>query len=269
MGLKDAAVLKEERGLLLARIERRYKRFLADVVLEDGRGAVAHCVNTGTMRSCWEPGDPVLLRVHADPRRKLKHTLVACDRGEAWVGVDTAAPNELAFEAARLDLLPGVPRLHELRREVRYGLENSRVDLHGLDAAGGAWFIEVKNTTLREGPRVSFPDAVSARGAKHLRELQAVAESGGRAVILFLVQRGDVAAFDAARAVDPVYAETLDRAVAAGVRALPLQVQLEPDAEADGSWTLRWRLRGELPWVRVSCPDPGRPAAARKAGSGT
>jgi sugar fermentation stimulation protein A len=262
-------VLKEERGLLLARIERRYKRFLADVVLADGSGAIAHCANTGTMRSCWAPGDPVLLRVHDDPRRKLKYTLMACDRDGAWVGVDTGVPNALAFEAASRDLLPGVPRLHGLRREVRYGTENSRVDLHGLDAEGRPWFIEVKNATLREGRGVSFPDAVSARGAKHLRELQAMVAGGGRAVILFLVQRGDVETFDAARGVDPVYAETLDRAVAAGVRALALQVRLEPEAGPGGTWTLRWRLRGELPWVRVSCPDPDRPAAAPKAGSGT
>ncbi|MBK8725327.1 MAG: DNA/RNA nuclease SfsA [Holophagaceae bacterium] len=246
-------VLKEEGGLLLARIDRRYKRFLADVVLEDGTAAVAHCVNTGTMRSCWEPGDPVLLRCHDDPKRKLPYTLVACRRDKAWVGVDTAVPNALAFAAAARDLLPGVPALHDLRREVRYGHENSRVDLHGLDPERRSWFIEVKNTTLKEGRRVSFPDAVSVRGAKHLRELQAMVEEGHAAVILFLVQRGDVDRFDAARGVDPVYARALDLAAAAGVRVLPLQVALAAEPGAAGSWTLRWSLLGELPWERVQC----------------
>ncbi len=242
-------VLREEAGLVEARILRRYQRFLADVAFADGAEATVHCANTGTMRSCWAPGDRCLLRVHDDPKRKLKHTLVACAREGAWVGVDTGVPNRLAFEAAARNLLPGVPPLGDLRREVRFGRENSRVDLHGRDAAGREWFIEVKNTTLKEGPWAAFPDAVSARGAKHLRELASMAAEGHGAVILFLLQRGDVDRFDAAREVDPAYADALDRAVAAGVRALPIQVALEPEASESGV-LLRWRLVGERPWIR-------------------
>lgn len=242
-------LLREEAGLVPARILRRYKRFLADVELEDGSLAVAHCANTGTMRSCWEPGDAVLLRSHDDPKRKLNHTLVACDREGAWVGVDTGVPNALAFAAAARNLLPGVPPLRDLRREVRFGRENSRVDLHGREASGRPWFIEVKNTTLKEGPWAAFPDAVSARGAKHLRELAAMAAEGHGSVILFLLQRGDVDRFDAARDVDPAYGAALDAAAAAGVRVLPLQVGLEAALGARAG-TLRWLLLGERPWVR-------------------
>jgi sugar fermentation stimulation protein A len=123
------------------------------------------------------------------------------------------------------------------------------VDLHGREASGREWFIEVKNTTLKEGPWCTFPDAVSTRGAKHLRELSAMVAEGHGAVILFLLQRGDVDRFDAARDVDPVYGAALDEAVAAGVRALPVQVVLE--ARPGGAdLTLRWRLVGPRPWIR-------------------
>jgi sugar fermentation stimulation protein A len=233
-------VLREESGLVPARILRRYKRFLADVVLADGTEAVAHCANTG---------DTCLLRVHDDPKRKLKFTLVACQRDGTWVGVDTGVPNALAFEAAERTLLPGIPQLMDLRREVRFGKENSRVDLHGREASGREWFIEVKNTTLREGAWATFPDAVSARGAKHLRELSAMATEGHGAVILFLIQRGDVDRFDAALDVDPAYARALDESVTAGVRVLPLQAGLETIPAVEGV-TLRWRLLGPRSWIR-------------------
>jgi len=245
-------VLRLEAGLQPARILRRYKRFLADVELPDGMVAVAHCANTGAMTSCWEPGDAVLLRTHDDPRRKLPYTLLACRRGGTWVGVDTGIPNALGFELARRGLIPGLPALAALRREVRYGRENSRVDLCGTLPSGQACFIEVKNTTLREGRRVSFPDAVSARGEKHLRELQGVVEAGHQAVILFLVQRGDVDHFGAARAVDPAYARALDRAAAAGVRVVPFQVALTSTAETEGLRSLSWTARGLLPWTQFS-----------------
>jgi sugar fermentation stimulation protein A len=251
MVLREPEVLREEPGLVPARMLRRYKRFLADVALEDGTESVAHCANTGTMRSCWEPWDRCLLRVHDDPKRKLKFTLVACEREGAWVGVDTGVPNRLAYEAASRCLLPGLPPLQDLRREVRFGRENSRVDLHGREASGREWFIEVKNTTLKEGPWATFPDAVSARGAKHLRELAAMVREGHAAVILFLLQRGDVDRFDAAREIDPGYARALDEAVAAGVQPLPLQTVLEAEASSGGgSLVLRWRLLGERPWLR-------------------
>ncbi|HJU84309.1 MAG TPA: DNA/RNA nuclease SfsA [Holophagaceae bacterium] len=246
--------LIEKRGLVPGRIVQRYKRFLADVELEDGRIVTAHCTNTGSMKSCFEPGDRVLLEPAANPERKLKYTWLACEREGRWLGVETGMPNRVVAEAARRDAIPGLSGLRGVRTEVKYGLENSRIDVLAQDGEGRQVFIEVKNTTLREGAFVLFPDAVSERGAKHLRELRGMVEAGHRAAIAFFVHRTDVEAFDAARAIDPAYAAELDRAAGAGVQVLPLQVGLEagpePGPEAEGAWTLAWDLAGLLPWKR-------------------
>lgn len=236
-------------GLVEGRILKRYKRFLADVELGDGKVVTAHCTNTGTMRSCWEPEDRVLLEPSANPNRKLPCTWIACHRDGAWVGVDTGIPNQVVTEAARRDELPGLPGLREVRTEVRYGQENSRIDVLARDAAARQVFIEVKNATLKEGPWVLFPDAVSTRGTKHLRELQAMVRQGHRAALVFFVNRGDVDRFDAARAIDAAYAEELDRAAAAGVEVLPLAVGLTVRQEPEGTWAMDWELGVRLPWV--------------------
>lgn len=242
-------VLLERTGLQAATLLLRHKRFLAEVRLPDGAGTTAHCTNTGTMKSCWEPGDAVLLESAANPERKLKFTWLACRREGTWVGVDTGVPNRVVAEAARRDVLPGMEGLHAVRTEVRYGEENSRIDVVALDAEGRQVFIEVKNTTLREGGLGCFPDAVSERGRKHLRELQLMVQRGHRAAIAFFVQRGDVSGFRPAAEIDPRYAEELLRAEAAGVRVLPLRVALEAAECEDGTWSLRWSLAGLLPWV--------------------
>lgn len=155
-------------------IIKRYKRFLADVELGDGTVTVAHCTNTGTMATCWAPGDLVLLETALNPARKLPYTWLACRRDGAWVGVDTGMPNRVVAEAARRDLLPGLPGLGEVRVEQRYGEEGSRIDVLARDRDGRCVYIEVKNTTLRVADGACFPDAVTLRGAKHLRELRAM-----------------------------------------------------------------------------------------------
>jgi len=242
-------VLIQRTGLALGRIQRRYQRFLADVVQEDGTLVTAHCTNTGTMRTCWEPGDRVLLESAANPNRKLPFTLLACERGAGnWVGVETGMPNRVVAEAARRDALPGLPGLREVRTEVRYGQERSRIDVWARDGAGREVFIEVKNATLRLGTLCAFPDAVTERGTKHLRELQAMVAQGHRAALAFFVHRGDVEAFDAAREIDPAYAEELDRAAANGVLVLPLKVRMDARMLA-GGWSLAWDLEGLWPWV--------------------
>jgi sugar fermentation stimulation protein A len=241
--------LIERRGLVPGRILKRYKRFLADVELEDGSVVVAHCTNTGTMRTCWEPGDLVLLEPAANLERKLKYTWIACRREGAWVGVETGIPNKVVAEAARQDVLPGLTGLREVRTEVKYGDENSRIDVWALDAAGRQVFIEVKNATLKVGDVACFPDAVTARGLKHLRELQGMVRQGHRAAIAFFVHREDVAAFDAAREIDPAYAQELDSAAQNGVERLPLKVGIAAGEETSGCWTLEWRLTGLLPWA--------------------
>ncbi len=239
-------------GLVPGRILERYKRFLADVELADGGIATAHCTNTGAMKTCWEPGDLVLLAPSDNPARKLKYTWIACRRGGTWIGVDTGIPNKVVAEAARLDRLPGLAGLRDVRTEVRYGAESSRVDVLARDGEGRLVYLEVKNTTLRVGDAACFPDAVTARGAKHLRELQGMVREGHRAALVFFINRGDVRTFDAAREIDPAYGEELDRAAACGVLPLPVQVRLEAREEKTGRWSLAWDLTGLLPWVKRS-----------------
>ena len=134
--------------------------------------------------------------------------------------------------------------------EVAYGSERSRIDVLAEDAEGRSVFIEVKNTTLKVGDQVRFPDAVTQRGAKHLRELQAMVREGHRAAIVFFVHRMDVTAFDAAWDIDPAYAEELDRAAKTGVEVLPVAVRLVTRQDSSGFWALRWDLPGLLPWRR-------------------
>ncbi|WP_005033619.1 DNA/RNA nuclease SfsA [Holophaga foetida] len=236
-------------GLVLGRILKRYKRFLVDVELEDGSLVTAHSTNTGTMATCWEPGDPVLLEPSPNPKRKLPFTWLACRRGGVWIGVETGIPNKVVAEAARRDCLPGLPGLREVRTEVPYGSERSRIDVWARDPEGRGVYIEVKNATLRLGDQICFPDAVTERGLKHLRELQAMVREGHRAALVFFIHRGDGLSFDAARRIDPAYAAELDRAAGAGVEILPLRVCMEA-LEGEG-WGLEWSLEGLLPWVRA------------------
>ena len=236
-------------GLVLGTIQRRYQRFLADVALPDGQVVTAHCTNTGTMATCWEPGDPVLLEPSLNPARKLRFTWLACRREEAWVGVETGMANRVVAEAARRDSLAGLEGLRQVRTEQKYGEERSRIDVLAQDADGRCVYIEVKNTTLRVGTQVRFPDAVTERGTKHLRELRAMVRLGHRAAIVFLVQRSDVTCFDAARAIDPGYAKELELAAAAGVEVLPLLGGPVGECDPDGGWRLSWPVPSRLPWV--------------------
>ena len=237
-------------NLVPGRILRRYQRFLADVELEDGSVVTAHCTNTGTMKTCWAHGDPVLLEPSANPARKLKFTWLACQRGDTWIGVDTGIPNKVVAEAARQDRLPGLSGLHGVRTEVKYGSERSRIDVLALDHDERLVYLEVKNTTLRIDDLACFPDAVTERGIKHLRELQGMVGEGHRAAIVFFVNRGDVQGFDAAREIDPQYAQELDKAINAGVELLPLKVAIAVDEEKTGKWILEWSLTGLLPWAK-------------------
>ncbi len=239
----------EKKDLIRGRIIQRYKRFLADVELEGGVVITAHTTNTGSMKTCWEPGDPVLLEHHDSPARKLKYTLLACERKGAWVGVETGMPNRVVAEAARNDQLPGLSGLADVRTEQKYGSENSRIDVLAKDVEGYLVYIEVKNTTLKIGTHACFPDAVTERGRKHLRELRGMVEQGHRAAIVFFVHRSDVAFFDVAQEIDPAYADELDRAVQAGVEVLPLAVKLGVKKQKNAQFTLRWDLPGLLPWV--------------------
>ncbi len=160
--------MKFSRPLVHGSLIRRYKRFLADVILDDGTEVTAHCTNSGTMKSCLEEGAEVLLTPVDDPKRKTRFTWEMILIEGDWVGINTANPNALAFEWVSEGLVPGLEGLTALKREVKWG--DSRFDLYGEGPDGGC-FIEVKNVTLKEGKKALFPDAVTERGRKHLNTL--------------------------------------------------------------------------------------------------
>ncbi|MBX6426705.1 MAG: DNA/RNA nuclease SfsA [Variibacter sp.] len=210
--------------LIPATLVRRYKRFLADVVLPSGEEVTAHVANPGAMTGLAEPGTRVWLSRSADPKRKLPYawelTEVDLGAGPELVGVNTAHPNRLVHEALREAAIPECAGYPVLRREVRYG-DNARVDFRLECPQRGACFVEVKNVHLMRRPGLAeFPDTVTARGARHMEELARVAAAGARAVLLFLIQIGSATRFAVAHDIDPTYAAALDRARAQGVEAL-------------------------------------------------
>ncbi|MEZ5072932.1 MAG: DNA/RNA nuclease SfsA [Bacteroidales bacterium] len=213
-----------ENELIHGRLIRRYKRFLADVLLDDGREVTAHCTNSGSMKSCVREGAEVFLSPAADPARKTAYTWEMIRMDAGWVGVNTARPNALVHEWLSKGILPSLEGLTGLRREVTWG--DSRFDLYGEDPR--PCYIEVKNVTMKDGPMALFPDARTERGRKHLNTLMRIREEGMRAVMVYVVQRTDVERFAPARDIDPAYADTLARAVERGVEALAARARVDP-----------------------------------------
>ena len=205
---------------------RRYKRFIADVRLQNGHVAVAHCPNSGSMEACSEPGRPVYLsRHHDNPKRRLKYTWEIIDMPRSLVGVNTLVPNRLVKMAVREDVVPELTGYETIRSEVKYGV-HSRVDLL-LERNGNHCFVEVKNCTLVTAGTAYFPDAVTARGLKHLVELQEQVRRGHRAVMFYLVQRMDAETFRPADHIDPDYGRELRKAVKNGVEILVYDVKID------------------------------------------
>lgn len=204
-----------------ARFLRRYKRFFADVELIDGSELTIHCANTGSMKHCLEPGTPCWFSRSDNPKRKLPGTLEIVTTSDGLLaGVNTARPNHLVEEAIKAGLIPELSGYCELHREVRYGAENSRIDLL-LEEKAKRCYVEVKSVTLSMGGgKAQFPDAVTTRGSKHLRELMAMVAEGQRAALCFCVQLNGVNEVSPADDIDPVYGETLREAMAAGVEVL-------------------------------------------------
>jgi sugar fermentation stimulation protein A len=211
--LKYRAPLRE--GILL----RRYQRFLADVVLPDGETVATWCPNPGSMKSCLSDRAPCRISSADNPRRKLQWTLEQVQVDGTWILVHTARANDVVAEAIGKGAVPELTGYPVLQRERRYG-RNSRIDILLTDEKGRAAYVEVKNVTLLEDGEGFFPDAVSERGTKHLRELMAVVEGGDRGVLFFHVGRGDIPVVRPAAHIDPVYAETLAEAVERGVEVL-------------------------------------------------
>ena len=178
------------------------------------------------MKNCWAEETPCWYSDSGNPKRKYRHTLEITTTPEgALAGVNTGRANALVEEAIVAGVVRELQGYESLRREVNYGEENSRIDLL-LSGELGECYVEVKNVTLAEGARGLFPDAVSARGAKHLRELQKLSEAGVRAVLFYCVQHSQIASVEAAREIDPAYAAALDEAVAAGVEVIAYRAQL-------------------------------------------
>ncbi|MEE9312487.1 MAG: DNA/RNA nuclease SfsA [Planctomycetota bacterium] len=236
--------IKVAKGTL---IERR-KRFLADVELEDGTKLTAACSNTGTMKSCNEPGRPVILSDSGNPKRKYLHSWELIKMGSTWVNVNTAIPNSAVEQFIDLDAIPELAGYSFIRREVKYGTDGrSRIDLLLTNEAPPKkrkkdpeptprcksnnkpdCYVEVKNTSLRVDNFSAFPDAKTERGQKHLRELMECIKQGYRAANVFFVGRTDTDTFRPADEVDPIYGKLLREAIKVGVEIFPLQVKFTP-----------------------------------------
>ena len=222
--------MRFQTDLVPARLIRRYKRFLADCTLEDGREVVAHCANPGSMMGLAEPGMKIWLEPNDDPKKKLKFgwRLVDHENGH-FTGVDTSLPNKAVRAALQAREIAALAAYTTVKPEVKYGA-NSRIDFllsgEGLSDA----YVEVKSVTLsRTVGLAEFPDSVTARGAKHLGELAEVAGAGHRAVLLYLVQRTDCTYVAMAGDIDPTYAQAHKDATVAGVETLCLGTHITPN----------------------------------------
>ena len=216
--------------LVRGRLLRRYKRFLADVELEAGETVVAHCANPGSMLGLAEPGAEVWLSPARNPARKLRYSWELTSTEGHLVGINTGLPNGLVATAISAARVPELAGYAGLRREVRYG-KNSRIDILLEDEARPPCYVEVKNVHMKRGPEAAeFPDSVTARGTKHLGELADAARQGARAVMFYLVQRGDCSRLEIAADIDPAYDRALRTALSQGVEALCYSCTVSPGA---------------------------------------
>jgi sugar fermentation stimulation protein A len=216
--------------LIRGRLVKRYKRFLADITLDSGETVTATCPNTGSLLGLSEAGAIVWLSESDRSTRKYRHTweMVEADlgMGPAIVGINTGHPNKIVAEAIAARRIRELKGYATLRREVKYG-ENSRIDLLLECPRKGLCYVEIKNVHMMRKPGLAeFPDSVTERGAKHLRELAQMVKNGHRAVMLFLIQRSDARKLALARDIDPGYGAAFDAARVAGVEILAYRCRL-------------------------------------------
>ena len=216
--------------LIQGTILKRYKRFLADVELENGDIVIAHCANSGKMTSCWQEGWKVWLSYHDDPKRKLKYSWQLSCPENAMICVNTHLANTVVGEALRADRVSELTGYQDIRAEVKYG-EKSRVDFL-LTRDDEKCYVEVKSVTLLKDNIYQFPDTVTTRGQKHLQELIEMKKQGHRAVMLFAILRQDkeLYPFKAADELDPKYAELLEKAKEAGVECLVYHTEISEES---------------------------------------
>ena len=205
---------------------RRYKRFLADIRLADGRVVTAHCPNSGSMKGCDVPGREVFLSIAENPRRKTRYTWELIQLPSTWVGINTLTANRLVAEAAHRQSIPELEPFDKLFREV--ALEHSRIDFC-LVQGDMSLFVEVKNVTLVEDGAALFPDAPTVRGRKHLQALIAAINRGHRSAMFYVVQREDAECFAPASHIDPAYAQALHLARQAGVQIIAYGAKVGPE----------------------------------------
>ena len=214
--------------LVPATLIKRYKRFLADCRLADGREVTAHCANPGSMMGLADPGTRIWLEPNDDPKKKLKFGWRLVEQDGHFIGVDTSVPNKALREALERRDVAELAEYDQVRAEVKYG-ENSRIDFLLSGPGLADCYVEVKSVTLSRQPRLAeFPDSVTARGAKHLNELSQMVHQGHRAIMLYLVQRTDANRFALASDIDAVYADAYARASAAGVERMVLTTKITP-----------------------------------------
>ncbi|HEY2892539.1 MAG TPA: DNA/RNA nuclease SfsA [Dongiaceae bacterium] len=218
--------MRFETPLTAGILVRRYKRFLADVTI-DGRAETAHCANPGSMLGLAEPGSRIWLSTSSKPSRKLRLSWELIESAGGLVGINTGYANRLAEEALRAGRIEALTGYGSLRREVAYG-DGSRVDFLLEDTGRPPCYVEVKSVTLKRGETAEFPDAVTARGTRHLRELIAMRQAGFRAVMLFLAQRGDCRRLTIAADIDPAYDAALAWARQAGVEMMAYACDVDP-----------------------------------------
>lgn len=214
-----------------ATLLRRYKRFLADVILEDtGQEVTVHCANPGKMIGVADPGARIWVQPATNPKRKLRWSWLLTELGDGhFAGIDTGVPNRIVGEALAAGAIPALTGWPTVRPEMRYG-DKSRIDFHLSRADGSAMWVEVKNVHLRRsGSLAEFPDSVTARGAKHLEELVRIVQGGERAAMLYVIQRTDCDAVAVAGDLDPGYGCAFARAAAAGVEMLAMGTEISTD----------------------------------------
>ncbi|MBM3617356.1 MAG: DNA/RNA nuclease SfsA [Alphaproteobacteria bacterium] len=214
--------------LTRGKLIKRYKRFLMDATLESGEMVTAHSVNTGSMHGVLDEGNGVWMSRSDNPARKLAYTWELVEAQGTLMGINTSFANKLAVEAIRNGAIPELAGYETLRTEVKYGT-NSRIDILLESAGKPPCYVEVKNAHMKRGTRAEFPDAVTARGAKHMEELGILAAQGIRAVVLFVVQRDDCDGFSLAADIDPAYADAVKRALTKGVEAMAYCCYVAPD----------------------------------------
>jgi len=219
---------------------KRYKRFLADISLADGSELTVHCPNSGSMRGCATPGSPVILSKAKNTNRKYAWTLEMVQHNGIWIGVNTGMTNKIVREALENGMVDDFGRIESVQAEVKVS-DKSRLDFL-VQTENGPVYIEVKNCSLVENNTAMFPDAATARGTKHLLELERLLQDGTGAAVLFCVQRADGRCFRPAGEIDPLYAETLRRVQQNGVRILVYRALVQPESVT---------ITGKIPLCKV------------------